>query len=319
MASYGFLSICTPDHIGQASVFLGSLHVGIRVEEHNIVSWLFVAGAIGPLDSLCIEGSNCVTVESIVDAGILCELADRYTPSEFCWALKPILLDWVLDRNDVAFYFDTDILFTGRISSVIAEMGNSDILLTPHYLEPFGHQTSLGVKALSLLRAGVFNAGFVGVRGSHQGRTFLSWWAGHVRDCGRNDPDAGMCGDQRWLDVVPTIFNGCKISRHAGMNVGYWNLHERHIELHGNGYTSNGLELIFIHFSGFDVNCPRRFSTHLPNYFAANDIQILTEMYASARRRAPTAPNSEYMYHKWWHQFAKLYRTLLDVRKKLRI
>ena len=73
------------------------------------------------------------------------------------------------------YYFDSDIFFYGNLSSLESEMQQMEILLTPHYLHLYpddGHAPN----DLTLLRGGVFNAGFLGVRTTRNTRDFLSWW-----------------------------------------------------------------------------------------------------------------------------------------------
>jgi len=35
--------------------------------------------------------------------------------------------------------------------------------------------------------------------------------------------------DQKWINLVPLLFEGISISRHVGLNAAFWNLHERTI------------------------------------------------------------------------------------------
>ena len=43
----------------------------------------------------------------------------------------------------------------------------------------------------------------------------------------------GLFVDQRWVDLVPALFDDYVVMKRAGLNVAYWNLHERSIELDG--------------------------------------------------------------------------------------
>ncbi len=318
MANRAIFSICTPSHIGQASVFFNSLNDADPQNRSNIDRYLFVVGA--PAD-FSLDESFCdkiIRAESVTSPQFIEKLSTQYTPAELCWSLKPVMFRKILEKYESALYFDTDIWFTGKIADIFTDFCDSDILLTPHYLEPFNHQTPFGVKALSLLRGGVFNAGFIGVRRGTQGISFLDWWASQVIRYGRNDPDKGMCGDQRWLDLVPALYPSCKISRHPGMNVGYWNLHERHIDLTQGQLTANGHELIFIHFSGFDPERPESFSTHLPAFKAQEPLLSIVLSYNAALKKSSALDKNIYIYKKWWHKQVKFYRRIRDAYRNPR-
>ena len=46
--------------------------------------------------------------------------------------------------------------------------------------------------------------------------------------------------DQRWLDLVPALFDDVHIVRDPGCNVAYWNLPERYVTLTPNGIPTHG-------------------------------------------------------------------------------
>ena len=61
--------------------------------------------------------------------------------------------------------------------------------------------------------------------------------------------------DQRWLDLLVPSCDAIAVLRDPGLNVAYWNLHERKLEVdHKNAWTVNDHPVKFFHFSGFDRN-----------------------------------------------------------------
>ena len=69
-----------------------------------------------------------------------------------------------------------------------------------------------------------FNLGFICVgRGAVP---FLDWWHERLRVDAVVDLANVLFTDQRWVDWVPSLFAADVIDDH-GMNVAYWNLHER--------------------------------------------------------------------------------------------
>jgi hypothetical protein len=72
--------------------------------------------------------------------------------------------------------------------------------------------------------------------------------------------------EQRWLDLVPGLFEGVHILRDPGFNVAHWNLPERAIRMVDNELTAEGELCRFFRFSGFDADQPlavTRYSTRL--------------------------------------------------------
>lgn len=309
-------TIATSSHVALSVVFFENTLVSFRGLKHKPELYLFLLGFDRSLQSTLGDLIHIVNVESILDRVLIERFADLYTPAEFCYALKPFLFRWLLDQFDTVFYFDSDIWIIGSFDEFMDELGDSPILLTPHYLKPFGCSSIFGVRALSLLRGGVFNAGFLAVNRSEQAHNFLHWWSDHVSRHGRNDPDNGMCGDQRWLDLVPVLFPDTKVSRHPGLNVGYWNIHERVISDGGNIYLVNGFPLLFVHFSGFDPEQPLAFSTHLPSYTAEGVMARICNDYAFAVKSARSKLSilsCRYAHRRWWHRFVKPYRWIMDL------
>ncbi len=181
------------------------------------------------------------------------ELAMSYDLVEFATAVKPLVLQALLQEYEQVVYLDPDTYLV----SPMAELGpaldaGSGIVLTPHYLEaaPPGQQFSEG----HLLHVGVYNLGFCAV--NRNAREFLTWWWGHLSSECLHDPLAGLFVDQKWVDVGSVLF-GATTLRHYGYNVGVANLHERTVVHDSEGYliAPSGDRLRLFHFHAFD---PRR-------------------------------------------------------------
>jgi glycosyltransferase involved in cell wall biosynthesis len=111
----------------------------------------------------------------------------------------------------------------------------------------------------TLRHAGIFNLGFVGV--SQNGKEFLSWWHERLQTEAVVDLANALFTDQRWVDFVPSLFP-CTILRDAGLNVAYWNLHERSLTKENDTISVNGDTLKFFHFSGLDPATPWQLTKH---------------------------------------------------------
>jgi glycosyltransferase involved in cell wall biosynthesis len=130
---------------------------------------------------------------------------------------------------------------------------DASVLLTPHQTEPEEAIDTIIDNEICSLKHGIYNLGFLGVKPSPEGLRFARWWRDRLHRFCRADIPAGLFTDQRWVDLAPAFFTDLHILRHPGCNVSTWNLSHRHIEgTLADGFTVNGLPLIFYHFSGFD-------------------------------------------------------------------
>jgi len=243
-----------------------------------------------------IEGAHVIAVEDLVDASTEEDLRRKYTLAELCFAFKPRLLTRCLDRfGERAYYLDSDLHVVSPLEEAAIGLETAAAVLTPHLDTPIPGDGRLPSE-LTVSRSGAFNAGFVGVRDSGETRAFLGWWAARVARYGYVAPEFGYQGDQKWLDLAPTLFTGVAILRDPGSNVGGWNLHGRRIERGEGGYTANGRPLAFVHFSGFDPERPQVLSRY-QNRIRLEDQPALAELareYAAlvlaARPRAAALP-----------------------------
>jgi GT2 family glycosyltransferase/glycosyltransferase involved in cell wall biosynthesis len=184
------------------------------------------------------------------------EMCFKYDVTELSTAVKPSLLRVLMERygETRVMYIDPDIRILRRMEELIDTLDSADIVLTPHLDEPIpldGHSPS----EMDILIAGAYNLGFIALTDSQTTRLFLKWWEERLRDFCRVDPASGLMVDQRWVDLVPSLFPSTAILRDATYNVAYWNLHSRHVGRRDQGFTVNGRPLTFYHFSGFS---PRR-------------------------------------------------------------
>lgn len=182
-----------------------------------------------------------------------------YDVTELSTAVKALLLRYLLAEGPAAvLYFDPDIEFFGPVDELWHLAAAHQIVLTPHVLTPIPDD-GYEITELAVLRAGVFNLGFVGVGAG--ATEFLSWWSERLSRHCVSDPDRGLFVDQRWMDYVPALFPHHVVDD-PGYNVAYWNLHERQVTQAGAGFIVNGYPLRFYHFSGFSPDVPHLLSKH---------------------------------------------------------
>jgi len=255
-----------------------TLHPGDRF----VVLVLDGAGAESDLDGLDVLLPGDVGL----DPGELRVQQAMYGPLELATALKPHLLGTLLDDGaDAAIFIDPDTDLYGRLDDVAGSAVRHGVALSPHVLRPIpldGRSPS----ELEIQLSGVFNTGLIAV--GRSGRPFLEWWASRLRrDCVL-EPRAGRFVDQRVVDWVPSLFPH-EVLRDPGLNVAFWNLHERTLTHGASGIRVDSAPLRHFHFSGFDPRHPGILTTYelgfpLPMRVQMRDVPALAavcEEYAA--------------------------------------
>jgi glycosyltransferase involved in cell wall biosynthesis len=264
-------TICSKSYLAGALEWrrtLGSAGTGIR-------GLIYVIDAqVEELLNLCIEVASiskdhadslendlrCPSTEDIPDDK---GMRERYNTIEYCTAIKPsIFLSLAKQFPDgVLHYFDPDIAIFGKLDKLKKYSEVHSITMTPHMTTPTDDNFKLS--QLDILRAGVFNFGYLGWNTSFKsGWTLIKWWQGRLnKDC-RVALAEGIFTDQSW-GVFFCSSPDAGIFHEIEYNVAYWNLHERIIGwTDTTGYTCNGGKLQFFHFSGYSPLIPSKLSLH---------------------------------------------------------
>lgn len=209
-------------------------------------------------------------------------MAAGYTVLELATAAKPALLAHLLGDGGTATYLDPDIKVYAPLGAALTAAADAGIALTPHCLRPVPRD-GLETSERTIRLAGTFNLGFVSV--GQRARPFLRWWHERLRHDAVVDVADGLFTDQRWVDWVPSLFEHT-VLRDPGLNVAYWNAHERDVRRDGDGRLLAGPgPLRFFHFSGYDPDRPgdlSRYALPRPRVRLA-DHPVLTDVCADYR------------------------------------
>jgi SAM-dependent methyltransferase/glycosyltransferase involved in cell wall biosynthesis len=225
-------------------------------------------------------------------------MVSRYSPIELATALKPFLLTWLLNQGyDGGIYLDPDIWVMGKLDELLLALQEHDIVLTPHLLEPLP-EDGKRPDNVTILRAGTYNLGFLGISGTPEARRFLNWWADVLRNKCIMNPQDGYHVDQKWIDLAVGYLRRVYICRSTAYNVAYWNLHERDLSVHDGQFQVNGQPLIFFHFSGYDLNNPEQLSFHQNRHEieVGSPLHRLLQTYADILKRNGFAKFSQIPY-----------------------
>lgn len=198
-------------------------------------------------------------------------IAMRYEILELNTNVKPSFLKYLLNHHelDLVTYLDPDIFVYARLDPVFEALQGADCVLTPHLTSPLTDNLQPGEQ--EMLYNGTYNLGFVSFRNTPQAHSILFWWEQRCLYLGFSEGRTGLFVDQKWMNLVPGLFEGIAILRHPGCNMAYWNLNDR--ELSGDRdapIVNGGFPLIFFHFSGLVLQDPANLSRNTDRFTLAS-------------------------------------------------
>lgn len=288
-------TVVSKNHLAYARVVCESFR------RHHPSAPFFVLLADGNKGQFCARHEPFELIE-LDDLRIpdLPRLCFQYDILELNCAAKPYLLQYVLQRpgNSKLVYLDADTFVFRQLTEAWELLDRHSIVLTPHLISE-AEEDGRKPGERHIMESGVYNAGFLGVRKDATTERFMNWWSRRVYDKCIADPRLGLFVDQRWLDLVPGLFDGVCILRHAGYNFGHWGLTHRDLEIQNDGQMRvNDAPLALFHFSGVDVERPE-FISKYQDRFSFDDkpaLKPLFEDYAARVRAAGYAECQKYAY-----------------------
>lgn len=195
----------------------------------------------------------------------------RYDILELNTALKPYAFRWLRRRHpdDSIVYLDPDIDVLAPLDAAAAALAQGALaVLTPHLNAPMADDRH--PDEFAILSSGTYNLGFVAIGPHRAADDLVDWWAVKLEFGCVADPGAGLFTDQKWMDLVPGLFPDVRILRDDGYNLAYWNLAQREVSCRDGHWYANGMPLVFVHFSGIDVDRPQLFSRHQDRYHSSS-------------------------------------------------
>jgi hypothetical protein len=196
--------------------------------------------------------ARVVTAEEL-DIPDFRDFAFRYSIMEFNTALKPFMIRHLLEQGfDAVLYFDPDIAIYAPLDVVLDPLREGfNFVLTPHLCQPA--EGDAYPDDLGIMRAGVYNLGFIGVGAGIESDRLLRWWSRRLRYHCVSDQDHGVFVDQKFIDLLPGFTNSVRIVRDSGCNVAYWNLQQRNLTQDGESWLVDTQMLRFFHFSAMNI------------------------------------------------------------------
>jgi hypothetical protein len=206
----------------------------------------------------------------------------RFDVIELSTNVKPHCLALLLERYETAMYIDPDMVAYDRLDPVFDVLREAAMVVTPASTTPIldGHRPD----DVEFLRVGVFNLGFIAVRACDEAKRFLQWWSDRCLSDGFHETQSGVFVDQKWVNLAPCYFEGCRILKDPGVNMAQWNLHERTLSTAGGRYLVNGsTPLRLYHFSSFDPHAPQTIAKRQTRFKEGErrDLAQLLDAYAA--------------------------------------
>lgn len=213
-------------------------------------------------------------------SGIAEKLKKKYKGDKLRWSLKPVYVKHLLEQGyDRVIYVDNDIFFYSSPDFLFERLETSDFLLTPHFYkaDPAKEQNWLEAN----FRVGLYNAGFFGA--NRNAIPVLDWWSECCLYAIGKSYWRGLYDDQKYLDLVPVLFDKAEIIRHPGCNLAGWNDEYSTILNTEDTFSVNGCPVVFIHFA--ELTMERFSGKNHPLYSLYRQYVTTLNKYNSGFRR----------------------------------
>jgi glycosyltransferase involved in cell wall biosynthesis len=242
-----FFTICSNNYAAYAKVLLQS------AKQHHPEADLFLCLVDEKLDQPGLYPQDCtLLLAHELEIPDFDSFAFQYDIMELNTAVKPfVFLKLFRDRYDQVVYLDPDIEIFRPLDSVFAALDDgASFVLTPHLLSPAENEAV--PNDIVIMRAGIYNLGFLACSQQVETEGLLSWWARRLRYECISKQEEGIFVDQKFMDLIPGFAAHCKILRDVTCNAAYWNLSQRKLSERAGEWFVDGQPLSFFHFSGVE-------------------------------------------------------------------
>ena len=226
------------------------------------------------LNALALNNMELVSLPSLEKSDPeLTRARPRRKPVEYYFTCKPALLNFLAEKYTGAqriTYLDSDLFYFSDPEPLEREYAEGAVALTPHRFPP---------RLAERNQYGRFNAGWVSVSCSREGRRFIDWWRTRCLEWCRLEVEDDRFGDQKYLDRVPMLFSHVTILDHVGANLAPWNLDGLDVhQVHG-GVAVAEKPLVFFHFHGLRRVLFRIYDSGLYGYGSKLSAQVRRAIY----------------------------------------
>jgi hypothetical protein len=198
--------------------------------------------------------------------------------NEYCWTLKPFFLEYVLLRYgdlDRVTHLDADLYFYSDPTRLFENQSQSSILISDHDYADIYKESEQS--------AGKTNSGIVSFKRNKNGIQCLRWWRDKCLEWCYERVEGNKFSDQRYLDEIPSLFEGVDYITTPGVNIAPWNDKKYKISLLNNEILIDKNRLIMYHFSCYKIINKKEF---LLSFGDNIPIPIIYEPYTQALEKA---------------------------------
>ncbi|WP_158989242.1 hypothetical protein [Mucilaginibacter sp. L196] len=185
------------------------------------------------------------------------KMSFQYDVIEFSTSVKPFFIKKLFNEGfEKVLYIDPDMVVYSSLDFLFYHLDTYHAILTPHLLKPYVNYTGATTEE-ELLFVGIYNLGFFGIKNSAVGINIADWWMQKLSNQCYADKEDALHVDQKWMDFLPSLYtNEVLILRHPGMNLAFWNFHERALFKQNNTFyvDDTSYPLTIMHFSGLDAD-----------------------------------------------------------------
>ena len=277
-------TLCSNNYLALAKVLVDSFFEHNQIQEYH-----FIIGLCDRKSDLINYNffENCTIIEvEDLDIPNFQEMSLKYNIIELNTFIKPYYFKYIFEKvgADLIYFLDPDIRIYNSFSIIEEEMFEYDILLTPHIQTPIPVDGYFPEED-TFLNYGLYNLGFLALRKSPNTFKLLNWLSLKLENKCFNNVSEGYFVDQLPMNFVPIFFDKVVISNNFGLNMAYWNLHERKISIiNGKNKINETENLVFFHFSSFKPEKKDEIS-HFLTRFRMTDQPLLKQLFDSYYER----------------------------------
>lgn len=222
----------------------------------------------------------------------------RHVREEAASAVKPFFFSYLFSQYPIEhlIYLAPESLVLNPLDDLLEVLCRADVVLTSHITRPLPHDNAT-LSDSDIFRMGCYAPGFLALRRSARSCQLLRWWSEKISDNGNISSRSDVIAD-RWLDLVPHLFEGVEVLTRPGYNVGYWDLHDDRVRMDGERVLVNGEAASLFNFRGFHPNSPSELPIFRNQYQArqAGNAARLFSRYYDLLMQAAWAETSRWTY-----------------------
>lgn len=214
------------------------------------------AGAYEALRRIPLKNITILNLQDLEDNQLLIAKKNR-SYLEYCWTLKPFILNYIVTKYKDAQYFahlDADLFFFSSPEAIFNEAPDAALFLTDHNNSEkfiYTYETS-----------GRFNTGFVGCKNNETTVAAIDWWKTRcLEKCvSTANVQEKLFGDQRYVEIWLQLFDNVHVVKTKGANAAQWNIEGYDVYENNGQIFVNQDKLIFYHFSGLSILSENEFN-----------------------------------------------------------